>query len=90
MSEGKSITNLKHVGQINPEAHSPQEIQIAQYSRKQAFEYFNKAYFGRALAHLFVALRLVPEWRNELRYVFWHALSKLEPGALPFHPVVSQ
>lgn len=60
---------------LNGEAHAPQEIQVAKYSRKQAFDYFNKSQFGRALAHLFVALRLVPEWREELHDVFYQALS---------------
>ncbi|XP_034255560.1 protein arginine N-methyltransferase 9-like [Thrips palmi] len=75
MSDRNATVSGEHSSQINPEAHSPQEIQIALYSRKQAFDYFEKAYFGRALAHLFVALRLIPEWRSELRFMFWQALS---------------
>lgn len=62
------------ISTVNTDAHSPQEIQAAYYARNQAFEYIKKSYFGRALAHFFVALRLIPEWRHELYDAFWQAL----------------
>ena len=62
------------ISPVNSDAHSPQEIKAACYARKQAFEYIRKSYFGRALAHFFVALHLIPEWRHELHDAFWQAL----------------
>lgn len=58
------------------ESHSPQVIQVACFSRNQASEYLQKSNFGRALAHLFVALRLIPSWKEELHSQFLLALSK--------------
>ncbi|XP_026275139.1 protein arginine N-methyltransferase 9-like isoform X1 [Frankliniella occidentalis] len=61
--------------EVNLNNHSAQEIEVACYSRNQAILYIRKFNYGRALAHLFVALRLIPEWREELRNVFWQSLS---------------
>lgn len=51
---------------MNPEAKTT----VALKSRQQAEHYSNLGNFGRAFAHYLVALKLKPEWKNELKSQF--------------------
>lgn len=58
---------------MNPEAKTT----VALKSRQQAESYSGHGNFGRAFAHYLVALKLKPEWKNELKQQFSTVLCKL-------------
>lgn len=57
---------------MNPEAKTT----VALKSRQQAENYFGLGNFGRAFAHYLVALKLKPEWKDELKRQFSMILCK--------------
>ncbi|XP_075212971.1 protein arginine N-methyltransferase 9-like [Lycorma delicatula] len=53
---------------------SPEKFSVARTSKRQARRYFEKENFGRSFAHILLALKLCPHWKEELKVVFTAAL----------------
>lgn len=51
-------------------------LKVAETSKKHAENYINSGNFGRAFSHYLIALKLIPEWKDEIKETFIIALCK--------------
>lgn len=49
---------------------------VAHQSKVKARYYYQRRFYGRAFAHLLIALKLMPDWKVEFKVAFSTTLSK--------------